>query len=138
VVGDDNWAAVRLKSAPGRGGTIENITYRNIQLRGVYSAFEMNLAWSGPRTNSSHGPPAIRNVKLINVSGTADSGGLIAGLSNSLICNVSFSNCTVTAQTGLVISNAMDLDLSGLHLDVKNGPAILRRDSAPKPAGKIQ
>jgi hypothetical protein len=32
------------------------------------------------------------------------------------------------AQTGLVISNAVDLDLSGLHLDVKNGPAILRRD----------
>lgn len=128
VVGDDNWAAVRLKSAPARGGTIENVTYRDIQLRGVYNAFEMNLAWSGPRTNSSHGPPAIRNVKLINVSGVADSGGLIAGLTNSLIRNISFSNCTVTAWTGLVISNATDLDLSGLHLDVKNGPPILRCD----------
>jgi exo-poly-alpha-galacturonosidase len=128
VVGDDNWAAVRFKSAPARGGVMEDITYRNIQLRGVYSAFEMNLAWSGPRTNSSHGPPAIRNVKLINVSGTADSGGLIAGLTNSLIRNVSFSNCTVTADKGLAITNAADLDLSGLHLDVKEGPAILRRD----------
>jgi exo-poly-alpha-galacturonosidase len=128
VVGDDNWAAVRLKSAPARGGTIENVTYRNIQMRGVYSAFEMNLAWSGPRTNSSHGPPAIRNVKLINVSGVADSVGLIAGLTNSFIRNVSFSNCTVTADKGLAITNAVDLDLSGLHLDVKSGPPILRRD----------
>ena len=128
VVGDDNWAAIRLKSAPSRGGVIENVTYRNIQLRGVYDAFEMNLAWSGPYTDSSHGPPAIRNVKLINVSGAADRVGLIAGLTNSTIRNVSFSDCRVTADQGLVISNAADLDLSGLHLDVKNGPAILRRN----------
>jgi hypothetical protein len=128
VVGDDNWAAVRLKSAPARGGVIENITYRNIQLRGVYRAFEMNLSWSGPRTNSAHGPPVIRNVKLINVSGVADCGGLIAGLTNSLIRNVSFSDCNVTADKGLIISNATDLDLSGLHLNVKHGPPILRRD----------
>jgi polygalacturonase len=128
VVEDDNWAAVRLKSAPGRGGTIENVTYQDVRLNGVYSAFDMNLAWSGPSTNSSHGPPAIRNVRLINVSGVADTGGSIAGLKDSLIRDISFSNCTVTAGTGLVTSNATDLNLSGLHLDVKTGPPILRRD----------
>ena len=128
VVGDDNWSAVRLKSAPARGGTIENVTYQDIRLNGVYSAFDLNLTWSGPWTNSSHGPPAIRNVRLINVSGIADTGGSIAGLADSLIRNISFSNCTVTAGTGLVISNATDLNLSGLHLDVKNGPPILRRN----------
>jgi polygalacturonase len=130
VVEDGNWAAVRLKSAPGRGGTVENIIYRNIELRGVRKAFEMNPAWSGPRQNSSKGPPVFRNVKLINVSGTADTGGLITGLNDSPISNVKFENCKVTAQRGLVLSNVKDVDLSGLELKVAEGEPIIRRDAA--------
>ena len=59
VVEDGNWAAVRLKSAPSRGGTVENIIYRNIELRGVLKAFEMNPAWGGPGTELVERPAGV-------------------------------------------------------------------------------
>jgi hypothetical protein len=73
--------------------------------------------------------PLVRNVKLINITGTVTSGGRIHGLKDSPIENVSFKNCVVTAQKGLVLENVRGLDTSGLKLTVAEGEAIVRRDA---------
>ena len=73
--------------------------------------------------------PVVRNVKIINVSGTTRNVGDMHGLKDSPIVNVSFENCHIQAQRGLVLENVRDLDLSGLTIEVAEGEPIVRRNA---------
>jgi len=127
----DNWAPIRFKSQPSRGGVVENITYRDIVLKDVRKAFEFNMAWRmrPPVKPPSDPLPVVRNVRIINVSGTADSVGDMRGLKDSPIENVTFENCRVKAQKGFVLENVKGVDLSGLDIEVEQGEAIIRRNA---------
>jgi len=128
--------AARFKSQPSRGGVVEDIVYRDLQLTNVRQAVIFDMAW---RMVPPIAPPAkiltvVSNVQFINFSGTAQSGGTINGLKDSPIRDIKFENCKLTAQTGLAISNAQDVDVSGLDLKVAQGEPIIRRDAAAQPA----
>ena len=84
-------------------------------------------------------PPAkvltvVRNVKLINITGTVKSGGVIHGLKDSPIMDVKFENCKITADKGLTIDNVKGIDLSGLDLTVKEGEPIIWKGAKSEPA----
>jgi polygalacturonase len=134
VMDSGNSAPIRFKSAPSRGGLVENITYRNLQIHQVRQFVEMNLNWSNramarlPPVPPANPLPSFRNVKIINVSGDAQTAGTINGLPDSPIQGVTFQNCHITANTGLRIAHARNIDLSGLTLDVKQGEAITKTD----------
>jgi len=128
-------SAARMKSQPSRGGVIEDITWRDIQLNGARAAFDFNLAW---RMVPPIAPPAkvltvVRNIRLINFSGTAQSGGDMHGLKDGPIQGIKFRNCNITTQRGLVLSNVQDPDLSGLKLKVAEGDPIIRSDAVDQP-----
>jgi len=131
TVEDDNWAPVRFKSTASRGGVVENIVYKNIEMHNVRRAFEFNLLYAGSNANN---PPSkvlvvIRNVQLINISGDAKNAGIMQGLPDSPIRNVLFENCKISAQKGLEVKNVEDVDFSGLELTVKDGDPIIRKDA---------
>jgi polygalacturonase len=130
VMDSDNWAPIRFKSQPSRGGVVENITYKNIVLHGTREAFEMNMEWRmvGPRLPDSNPLPVVRNVKIINVSGDVRNVGVIHGLAGSPIQGVSFENCRITADRGFRLEHARNVDMKGLMLDVKQGEAITKTD----------
>jgi polygalacturonase len=120
-------AAARFKSQPSRGGFVENITFRDITLNNVWQAFEFNDEW---RMVPPILPPAktltvMRDIHLENFTGTARTGGIIHGLKDGPITDVSFTNCNFTAGTGLRMDNALRIDTSGLHMQVQNGPMIV-------------
>ena len=124
-----NWAPIRFKTQPSRGGVVENITYRNLELDGTRQAVEFNLEWN-MRINvagDTRVPPVVRNVKLINVHGTAASVGAMHGLPDSFIDGITFERCAIVAQHGLTIENAKNVDTSGLKLTVAEGEPITRR-----------
>jgi exo-poly-alpha-galacturonosidase len=125
----NNWAPIRFKTQPSRSGVVENITYRNLELRDVRQAVEFTMAW---RMVPPIAPPAkilpiVRNVRLINLHGTATAVGSMHGLPESFIDGIKFENCDVTAQTGLVIENARNVDTAGLKITVKEGEPIIHR-----------
>ena len=134
VMDSGNSAPIRFKSAPSRGGMVENITYRNLTMHGVRQAIDMNMDWKNramarqPTPPPANPLPAFRNVKIINVSGDAQSAGAINGLADSPVQGITFENCKITANTGLRISHARDIDLTGLTLDVKQGEAVTKTD----------
>ena len=126
-------AAARFKSQPSRGGVIEDIVYRDNQLQNVRRAFEFLLQW---RMVPPIAPPApvlteVRDVQLINFTGTVQSLGIINGLKASPIHDIKFVNCNLTAQRGLTLENVRDLDLSGLPATVAQGEVILRPNAPP-------
>lgn len=125
----DNWAPIRFKSQPSRGGVVENITYRNIELRGVRQAVEFNMAWRmvPPIAPPAKVLPVVRNVRIINLHGTATAVGSMHGLPDSFIDGITFENCDVTANTGLTIEHARNLAIAGLKITVKTGEPVIRR-----------
>jgi len=137
LIDSDNWAPIRFKSQPTRGGLVENIVYRNVTLNDTRQAFEFNLEWNVGRTPGSgvRMPTKIKNVYLINIHGTVRSGGVIHGLPDSPIENVLFKDCDIKAATGLRIDNAEGLDTNGLKLSVEQGETLIQRPAATKPDG---
>ena len=130
VADSGNWAPIRFKTQPSRGGVVENITYRDITLHATRQAFEFNLEWrmAPPIAPPAKVLPVVRNVRIINVSGDVDSVGVIHGLADSPIRDIHFENCRVKAQKGLKLEHARNVDLAGLELDVKDGEPITRMD----------
>jgi len=72
--------------------------------------------------------PVVRDVKIINVSGTVDKVGDMYGLDDSPIKNVTFENCIINAKTGFIVENVTDLDLTGLTINVEENEAIIKRN----------
>jgi polygalacturonase len=135
VFEDGNLAPIRFKSQPSRGGVVENITYRDLKLSNTRQAFEFNMEWRmvPPIAPPAKVLPVVRNVKIINVSGTTSSAGIIHGLKDSPIQGVTFENCDITAQRGLRIENAVGVDTSGLKIKVSQGEPIILRPPATRP-----
>lgn len=114
---DGNWAPVRLKTQPTRGGTIDHIVYRNYKIDHVGQAFEFNLAWNMRINNpGAPHPTTMKDIFLINVSGTAAHAGHMEGLPATPITDVHFIDCSVTADTPLRINHTERVDTSGLHV----------------------
>jgi len=126
VVDSGNWAPIRFKTQPSRSGIVENITYRNIEIKDVRQAFEFNMEWRmvPPIASPAKVLPIVRNVRFININGKADSLGNIHGLNDSPITNVKFINCNISAQRGLTVDNVKDVDYTGLKAEVKEGRTI--------------
>ena len=106
----ENWAPIRFKTQPSRGGVVENITYRSIRLNNTRKAFEFNMAWrmidSKPAGKVL---PVVRNIRLINVCGTVQAVGELLGLPGSPIRNVTFKKCRLTAKKGFVIQHVENI-----------------------------
>ena len=130
VSDSDNWAPIRFKTQPSRGGVVENITYRDIKLHQTRQAFEFNLEWRmvPPIAPPAKVLPVVRNVRIINVTGDVTSVGIIHGLADSPIQDIHFENCQITAQKGFRLEHARNVDLAGLKLDVKEGEPIIKTD----------
>jgi polygalacturonase len=133
VMDSGNLAPIRFKSQPSRGGVVEDITYENIELHDTSQAFEFNMAWRmvGPLAPPAKVLPVVRNVKLINITGTCRSLGAITGLADSPIQGVTFSKVKLTAQRPLSIQYVQGLDTAGLTADGFDGPAVVQRDTTP-------
>ena len=126
VFDSGNWAPIRFKTQPSRSGIVENITYRNIEIKDVRQAFEFNMEWRmvPPIASPAKVLPIVRNVRFININGKAYSLGNIHGLNDSPITNVKFINCNISAQRGLTVDNVKDVDFTGLKAEVKEGRTI--------------
>lgn len=118
LIDSGNWAPIRFKSQPSRGGIIEDITYQNITLNQTKKAVEFNMAWRmvGPAQPPAKVPTIVRNILIKNVSGNVETVGDMTGLDNSPISGVKFVNCHIQANTGLKLHQVMAIDTSGLHV----------------------
>jgi lysophospholipase L1-like esterase len=126
VMEADNWAPIRFKCQPSRGGVVENITYRDIVLKDTRKAFEFNMEWRMVNPKPASDPlPVFRNVRIINVSGTTATVGDMHGLKDSPVRNVVFENCNITAKRGFILDNVEEIDLTGLKIKVAEGEPII-------------
>jgi polygalacturonase len=139
--------AARIKSMPGRGGVVENITFEEITATNVRSPLDINLSWGGndwkqfvdPKfaepVPEETGTPHVRNILIQNFTANGGAtGGSLVGLPNSPLKEITFQNVYISSQRGLTIRNAPELSLEGLTVEAKQGDNIIRPGAATQPA----
>ncbi len=107
--GADN--GIRIKSMRGAGGLVENLRYTDITMTNVGNAIVLQLDYvDNNRPNFKGDPtkvPAIHNILFdhITING-ARNAGVIHGLPDSPITNITLRDVTVVAETDFDIKNA--------------------------------
>lgn len=106
---------LRLKSMRGRGGCVENVSFRNIQIRDVSdAAVQINMFYEYstvmPKTNT---PSAFRGIRFSDISGCgAQTAVELKGLPERHLQDIAFERIRLSAREGLRCT-----DTDGLHFN---------------------
>ena len=109
---DGTTSGLRIKSARGKGGLVQNLVYTDITMTNVdYPIYLTGYYPKVPKEDSAQplapDSPIYRNILIRNlVAHSARTAGMIVGLPEAPIVGVTLENVRVTAPTGLTIRNA--------------------------------
>lgn len=114
---------IRIKTSTCRGGTIENIFVRNIEVgQCKESVLKINLKYEQNEDCVRDFPPVVRNVVMENVhSRKSDLGVFIDGLDESInVENICVKNCNFEGvKNGNLIKGAKDVRFENLLINGK-------------------
>lgn len=134
---------IRIKSDRDRGGLVQNLTYRNLKMTNVgipiliYAAYMAkerefrNLQKITPEIASSYPPapvgeltPIYKNITFENITATTQNGkraGLVWGLPEAPLSNISFQNVKITADNTFAVFNGQQIRFDNCHIVTPEG-----------------
>ncbi|WP_223713281.1 glycoside hydrolase family 28 protein [Niabella beijingensis] len=147
---------LRIKSATTRGGTVEDVYFRNVVLDSVNNVFQFNLNWYPAYSYStlpgwytyetvpSHwrtllqkvepaesGIPQAKDFYIENISATNVNTAIVAtGLPQSLIRNFHFKNCRIEARMLSEMEYTKDWHFDNFIVSID------KKNAAARPGGK--
>lgn len=111
--------ALRIKTSSQRGGVIENIYMRDVEVGQVKeAAFKFNMFYGNPGEHL----PVIRNiqVKNVNVENGGEYGIWAKGYEESPIKNIEFINCTIkNAEEDMFLENVEVFNFDNVKINGK-------------------
>jgi lysophospholipase L1-like esterase len=132
---------LRIKSQRGRGGIVENITYRNIVMKNVDPALTftckyMNNSKGDPVQATNTQPaafssgserlPVYWHILVQNLEATcSDNAGTIIGLADSPIRDIVLERVRIAAAKGLMVTDAMGIQFKDSSLTIREGPSVI-------------
>lgn len=134
---------LRFKTTRGRGGVVENIYARNINMKDIAGEailFDMYYAAVDPvpltgekRTAPkvellpvTEETPVFRKFYINNVvCDGAEKAVFVRGLPEMSISDIYMDNLTIKASEGIDIQEAKNIQISNAHLDVKNAKPLI-------------
>ncbi|WP_232834841.1 glycoside hydrolase family 28 protein [Pleomorphovibrio marinus] len=123
---------IRLKSARGRGGTVEEIRVDNIVMKNIKDeAIVMNLFYDKGTSEEpvTERTPTFKNIHISNLTATeVNVAGNIVGISEMPIDNISFSNINMEAKKGFEIITASNVSLHHMDISTEEGPSFILRE----------
>jgi len=124
---------IRIKAARGRGGVVEEIRVDNIVMKDIKEeAIVLNLFYdkgtlAEPVTEKT---PIFRNIHMSNITGSnVNKAGMILGISEMPVQNISFSNINMDAKEGFTISTATDVEFHDVKVNASMGSSFKISDS---------
>lgn len=124
--GTDN--GIRLKSARGRGGVVENIRVSNVVMNNIRRiGFIFNLFYDKgtsiePVTERT---PIFRNIHISDVTGVnVEKVGMLTGIEEMPVEGISFSNISMKAKMGFIAETGNNLRFSNVDIAVEEGPSF--------------
>ncbi len=118
---------IRIKSEPGLGGLIQNVSYRNITMTNVPNPLIINMAYAlNPNNGYPTDVPQVSGMTVDQLTATgAKNAGSLVGLAAAPIQNLTLAHLTIAAQTGLVLQNATGVTMSSYTITTASGPPVL-------------
>lgn len=126
----DTENGIRIKTPRGRGGTVENLRCTDITMTNVDSALTITCYYpkippADPAQPVTPQTPILKDIQITNLTATCPKeAGVIIGLPESLVSNVSLTNVRSSAQSGLTIRNA-----KAVQLETQKGRPIVLDDA---------
>jgi rhamnogalacturonyl hydrolase YesR/polygalacturonase len=127
---------VRLKTARGRGGVVENVWFRGIRGDSIrLEAIHLNMLYEStrfPARPADASTPAIRNIHFTNVTCSSGLGRSIEilGLPERPVDNVTFDSVSVSTRLGFGATDAKNVSIANTSVAADEGPAFSFRDCA--------
>jgi polygalacturonase len=131
-------AGIRIKTARGRGGLVQNVVYDHLTMTGVKSPVEIVDYYPHPPKTPEEDPaqpvtpltPTFANVMIRNVTSTdSPSAGSIWGLPEAPITGITFDNVHITAKKGMQIVHAKDIHFTNSDIIVEKGDKLTLFDA---------
>lgn len=121
---------IRLRAARGRGGVVENVHVRDIQMGRITSdAIRMDLE-STQLLSPSPRPPVFRKVRISKVSCLdAETAVRIWGLPDKHFQDIRLEDVTIAAGRGLQCDAVQKIDLVNVNIVPVVGPVLSLNDS---------
>ena len=123
---------LRVKSAQGRGGIVENIRLRSMNIRfASIAAVQLTTAYEDSFIKNSGATPLIRDISIENVSvAKTDRSIDINGLPEEPIGNVSFKDVRVNARWGAQLREAKAVTFDAVFAIPDKGSVFSLADSS--------
>ncbi|TWI85133.1 polygalacturonase [Lacibacter cauensis] len=117
---------IRIKTARGRGGVVEDIRVDNIVMKNIKAqaiVLDMEYAKTQPAPVSER-TPQFRNIRLSNITAYTKQAMFINGLDEMPVSEISLNDCVFEAETGITIRNAKDIELHNVRVNTKTGSPL--------------
>ncbi len=117
---------IRIKTARGRGGVVEEVRVDNIIMKNIKeAAFVLDMEYArsvpGPVTDRT---PKFRNMHFSNITAETASAGIVNGIEEMPVSDISFQDVQLNAGKGFVIKNARNIEFHNVRINTKEGPAL--------------
>ena len=122
----DTERGIRIKTTRGRGNVVEDVRVTNIVVRDLkHEAVALDMFYTAaPPEPVSDRTPHVRNIHISGITGTARGAGVLFGLDEARLDDVTLTDIDVTAETGIVIRNADHVTLRTVRIRTQGGPAV--------------
>ena len=123
---DGTERGIRIKTARGRGGVVEDIRVDNIIMKNIREqaiVLDMQYAKTKPEAVSER-TPQFRNIHFSNITAQTKDAIFINGLEEMPVEDISFSDIQFDAQRGAVIKEANNIEFHNVRISCKEGSAI--------------
>ncbi|MCB2377329.1 glycoside hydrolase family 28 protein [Hymenobacter sp. BT635] len=117
---------IRIKTARGRGGVVEDIRVDNVVMKNIREqviVLDMQYA-NAPEEPVSERTPRFRNIHFSNITAEGNQAGLLNGLAEMPIENVTFSNINIDAKQGFTVKEARNIAFHNVQINPQTGPAL--------------
>ncbi len=129
---DGTERGIRLKSARGRGGVVEDVRASNLVMRGIRREAILVTTFyekSDPEPVSER-TPIFRNIRFNAITGDAKAAGELTGLAEMPLEGISFTDVQLDAETGFRITDARQVGFHHVTINTTKGPAIVADKTA--------
>ncbi len=121
---------IRIKTARGRGGIVEEIRVSNVIMKNIKDqaiVLDMQYAKTNPEPVSER-TPRFRNIHLSNITGQVNQAGYLNGLEEMPIENITFNDINFEAKSGFVISNANRIEFHNVLVNTTIGASLFAKN----------
>ena len=118
---------IRIKTARGRGGVVEEIRVSNIIMKNIKQqaiVLDMQYAKTDVEPVSAR-TPRFKNIHFSNITGQVNEAAYLNGLEEMPIENITFNDINMDAKTGFKISAADKIEFHNVQVNTETGPSLM-------------